>query len=97
MVLGKEGTINLLPKPATSLGDSLAVARPSRRGTRRLVPPGTLTSSLPDSLETLWKCWPWKGGSQASGSRLPRPSQSPLKRRPPLSFPPPLSCFNFSP
>lgn len=41
MVLLKEGTTNLLPKPVTSLGDSLAVARPSPREARRLVPPGT--------------------------------------------------------
>lgn len=97
MVLLEEGTINLLSEPVTSLGDSLAVARPSWRGTRRLVPPDTLPSSLPNSLETLWKCWLWKGGSQASGSRLPQPSQSPLKRQSPLSFPPSLLCFNFSP
>lgn len=64
---------------------------------RRPAPPRILAFSHPDALETLWKCWPWKSSSRASITRLPRPSQTPLKRQPPLSFPAPLLCFNFSP
>lgn len=89
--------IRLCAEPATPAGDSLALARTSPRANRRLAPPCTQAFSHPDALETRWKCWPWKGGSRASDSRLPRPSQPPLKKRPPLGFPPPLLCFNFSP
>lgn len=91
------GPIRLCPEPATPGGDSLALARTSPRANRRLAPPCTQAFSHPDALETRWKCWPWKGVSRASDSRLPRPSQPPLKKRPPLGFPPPLLCFNFSP